>query len=81
MSILFFMKRVPLIRIGLFITVFPILLAFVTSLINNVSMFDEGSGSGGYLWLLMGTVPIGLLLVVIGAIVALFKRLKPKGQL
>jgi hypothetical protein len=29
----------------------------------------------------MGTVPIGLLLVVIGAVVALFKRLKPKGQL
>jgi len=26
----------------------------------------------------MGTVPIGLLLVAIGAIVALFKRLKPK---
>ena len=75
------MKRVPLIRIGLFITVLPILLAFITSLINNVSMFDEGSGSGGYLWLLMGTVPIGLLLVVIGAVVALFKRLKPKGQL
>ena len=75
------MKRVPLIRIGLFITVLPILLAFVTSLINNVSMFDEGSGSGGYLWLLMGSVPIGLILVVIGAVVALFKRLKPKGQL
>jgi uncharacterized membrane protein len=72
------MKRVPLIRIGLFITVLPILLAFVTSLINNVSMFDESSGSGGYLWLLMGTVPIGFLLVVIGAIVALFKHLKPK---
>ena len=76
MSILFFMKRVPLIRIGLFITLLPILLAFVTSLINNVSMFDEDSGSGGYLWLLMGTVPIGLLLVVIGAVVALFKRFK-----
>jgi len=44
-------------------------------------MFDEGSGSGGYLWLLMGTVPIGFLLFVIVAIVALFKRLKPKGQL
>jgi hypothetical protein len=41
-------------------------------------MFDEGSGSGGYLWLLIVTVPIGLLLVVIGAILALFKRLKPK---
>ena len=70
------MKRVPLIRIGLFITVLPILLAFVTSLINNVSMFDEGSGSGGYLWLLMGTVPIGLILILIGAIVALFKRFR-----
>ena len=68
-------------RIGLFITLLPILLAFVTSLINNVSMFDEGSGSGAYLWLLMGSVPIGLILVVIGAVVALFKRLKPKGQL
>ena len=76
MSILFFMKRVPLIRIGLFITVLPILLAFITSLINNVSMFDEGSGSGGYLWLLMGTVPIGFLLVVIGLIVMLFKRFR-----
>ena len=76
MSILFFMKRVPLIRIGLFITLLPILLAFIASLINNVSMFDEGSGSGGYLWLLMGTVPIGFLLVVIGLIVMLFKRFR-----
>ena len=81
MSILFFMKRVPLIRIGLFISVFPILLAFVTSLINGTSMFDEGSGSGAYLWLLMGSVPIGLLLIVIGAILAFFKRLKPKDGL
>jgi len=70
------MKRVPLIRIGLFITLLPILLAFITSLINNVSMFDEGSGSGAYLWLLMGTVPIGFLLVVIGLIVMLFKRFR-----
>jgi uncharacterized membrane protein len=76
LSILFFMKRVPLIRIGLFIALLPILLAFITSLINNVSMFDEGSGSGAYLWLLMGTVPIGFLLVVIGLIVMLFKRFR-----
>jgi len=70
------MSKIPLIRIGLFIALLPILLAFITSLINNVSMFDEGSGSGAYLWLLMGTVPIGLLLVVIGAIVASFKRFR-----
>lgn len=71
-----FMKRVPLIRIGLLIALLPILLAFLTSLLNGTSMFDEGSGSGGYLWLLMGTLPIGFLLVVIGLIVMLFKRLR-----
>ena len=76
--VIFFVKKIPLIRAGLVIAFLPIALAFVTSLINGTSIFDEGSGSGGYLWLLMGSVPIGFLLVLIGAIVALFKRLKPK---
>lgn len=79
--VIFFVKKIPLIRAGLVIAFLPIALAFVTSLINGTSMFDEGSGSGGYLWLLMGSVPIGLLLIAIGAIVALFKRLKPKDGL
>jgi hypothetical protein len=68
------MKRVPLIRIGLLIALLPILLAFFTSLIYGTSIFDEGSGSGAYLWLLMLTVPIGLLLVVIGLLVKLLRR-------
>ena len=76
--VIFFVKKIALIRAGLVIAFLPIAIAFVTSLINGTSMFDEGSGSGAYLWLLMGTVPIGFLLVVIGAIVALFKHLKPK---
>ena len=76
--IIFFVKKIPLMRAGLVIALLPIVLAFITSLLNGTSMFDEGSGSGGYLWLLMGTVPIGFLLVVIGALVALFKHLKPK---
>ena len=79
--VIFFVKKIPLIRAGLVIAFLPIALAFVTSLINGTSMFDEGSGGGGYLWLLMGSVPIGLLLIAIGAIVALFKRLKPKDGL
>ena len=68
------MKRVPLIRIGLLIALLPILLAFSTSILNGTSIFDEGSGSGAYLWLLMLTVPIGLLLVVIGLLVKLLRR-------
>jgi len=39
-------------------------------------MFDEGSGSGGYLWLLMGSVPLGMAIFVIAAIVKLIKRRK-----
>ena len=74
--VIFFVKKIALIRAGLVIAFLPIAIAFITSLIGNVSMFDEGSGSGGYLWLLMGTLPIGFLLVVIGLIVMLFERFR-----
>ena len=74
--LIFFVKKTPLVRVGLLIAVFPIICAFLFSLFNGGSMFDEGSGGGGYLWLLMITVPIGLLLIVIGLIVSLFKRYK-----
>ena len=63
-------------RIGLIIAFLPIALAFITSLLNGTSMFDEGSGSGGYLWLLMVTVPVGVAIFVIAAIVKLAKRRK-----
>ena len=74
--IIFFVKKIPLIRAGLVIAFLPIALAFITSLINGTSMFDEGSGSGGYLWLLMGSVPLGVAIFVIAAIVKLAKRRK-----
>ena len=74
--LIFFVKKTPLVRAGLLIAVLPIICAFLFSLFNGGSMFDEGSGGGGYLWLLMITVPIGLLLIVIGLIVSLFKRFK-----
>ena len=63
-------------KLGLIIAFLPIALAFITSLINGTSIFDEGSGSGGYLWLLMGTVPLGVAIFVIAAIVKLAKGRK-----
>jgi hypothetical protein len=74
--VIFFVKKTPLVRAGLLVAVFPIICAFLFSLFNGGSMFDEGSGGGGYLWLLMISVPIGLLLIIIGLIVSLFKRYK-----
>lgn len=63
-------------KLGLIIAFLPIALAFITSLINGTSMFDEGSGSGGYLWLLMGSVPLGVTISVIALIVRLIRRTK-----
>jgi len=42
------------------------LIAFVTGLIQGVSMWDEGSGTGAYIWLMIMTLPVGFVLVVIG---------------
>ena len=70
------MKRFPFIRVGLLFAFSPLLLAFVTSLFHDGSMWDEGSGSGGYIWLMMGTLPVGFVLIVIGVVVWLVRKLR-----
>ena len=67
------MKRIPFVRIGLVFAFSPLLLAFVTSIFQGVSMWDEGSGTGGYIWLMMGTLPVGFVLVVIGLVMKIVR--------
>ena len=62
------MKRFPFVRIGLVFAFAPLVIAFVTGLIQGVSMWDEGSGTGAYIWLMMLTLPVGFILVVIGVV-------------
>jgi hypothetical protein len=69
------MKRFPFIRVGLIFAISPLLLAFVTSIFQGGSMWDEGSGTGGYIWLMMGTLPVGFVLIVIGVVVGVFRKL------
>ena len=59
-------KFFPFIRVGFIFAFSPLLLAFILSLIKGVSMWDEGSGSGGYIWLMIGTLPVGFILILIG---------------
>jgi uncharacterized membrane protein YhaH (DUF805 family) len=68
------MKRFPFIRTGLLFAVSPIALAFVTSLFQGGSMWNESSGSGGYIWLMFLTLPVGFLLVVIGLVMMVVRR-------
>jgi hypothetical protein len=66
--------RFPFIRIGLMFAISPILLAFVTSLFQSGSMWNESSGTGTFMWFLFLTLPVGFLLVLIGLVMALLRR-------
>jgi uncharacterized membrane protein len=68
------MKRFPFIRAGLIFAISPILLAFITSLFQGGSMWDEGSGTGAYIWLMFLTLPIGSLLVLIGLVMMIVRK-------
>jgi hypothetical protein len=61
--------------VGLIFAISPLLLAFVTSIFQGGSMWDEGSGTGGYIWLMMGTLPVGFVLIVIGVVVGVVRKL------
>lgn len=73
------MKRFPFVRVGLLVAFSPLLIAFVTGLIQGVSMWDEGSGTGAYIWLMLMTLPVGFVLVCIGIVMKL-DRLRPKSS-
>ena len=68
------MKRFPFIRVGLIFGVSPLILAFVTSIFQGGSMWDEGGGTGEYIWFMMLTVPVGFVLVVIGLVGVVIAR-------
>jgi uncharacterized membrane protein len=68
------MKRCPFIRVGLIFAISPLLLAFVTSIFQGGSMWDEGSGTGGFIWFMLLTLPVGLLLVLIGLVMVVIRR-------
>jgi len=68
------MRHFPFIRVGLIFAISPLLLAFVTSIFQGGSMWDEGSGTGGYIWLMMGTLPVGFVLIIIGVVVGVVRK-------
>jgi uncharacterized membrane protein len=70
------MKRFPFIRAGLIFAISPILLAFIASLFQGGSMWNEGSGTGGYIWLMFLTLPVGFLLVLIGLVLLVVRKLQ-----
>jgi TRAP-type C4-dicarboxylate transport system permease small subunit len=70
------MKRFPFIRAGLIFAISPILLAFITSLFQGGSMWDEGSGTGAYIWLMFLTLPVGFVLSATGLVLQIIRKLR-----
>jgi len=70
------MRRFPFIRAGLIFAISPILIAFITSLFQGGSMWDEGSGTGAYIWLMFLTLPVGSLLMLIGLVLQIIRKLR-----
>jgi hypothetical protein len=70
------MKRFPLIRVGLLIAISPILIAFITSIFQDGSMWDEGNGTGAYIWLMFLTLPVGFVLSTTGLVLQIIRRLR-----
>jgi TRAP-type C4-dicarboxylate transport system permease small subunit len=70
------MKRFPLIRVGLLIAISPILIAFITSIFQGGSMWDESSGTGAYIWLMFLTLPVGFVLSATGLVLQIIRKLR-----
>jgi TRAP-type mannitol/chloroaromatic compound transport system permease small subunit len=70
------MKHFPFIRVGLIFAFSPLLLAFITSIFQGGSMWDESSGTGGFIWFMFFTLPVGFLLVFIGLVMAVIRRVR-----
>ena len=72
------MKRFPLILVGLIFAFSPLAIAFVTSIFQDGSMWDEGSGTGGYIWFMMLTLPVGFMLVFIGLVLQIVRKFRKR---
>lgn len=68
------MKQPPLVRIGLAIAFTPLILSFVTSIFQGGSMWNESSGTGSYLWLMILSVPVGFFMMFAGSITFIARK-------
>lgn len=61
---------------GLIFAFAPFAIAFVTGLLSGTSMWDEGNGTGTYLWFLIITLPVGIGAALVGVILALVEHFR-----
>ena len=63
---------------GILIAIAPIIIAFFLGLKTHTSMWDEGSGSGAAIWLMLFSLPLGFIVIVVGCIVGAILPSRPR---
>jgi hypothetical protein len=65
---------------ALSLVILPFLLAFVTSLFTEGSMWNEGTGGGAWLWLLFLSLPAAFVLGLASVIWWLVRDIRKRGN-
>jgi predicted branched-subunit amino acid permease len=71
------MANFPFLRVGLAFALSPLLIAFIASLFQGGSIWDE-TGAGAFLWYLFFTLPVGFLIILIGLIALIIRRVRKR---
>lgn len=71
------MAHFPFLRVGLAFAISPLLIAFIASLFQGGSIWDE-TGAGAFLWYLFFTLPVGFLIFLIGLIALIIRRVRKR---
>ena len=71
------MANFPFLRVGLAFALSPLLIAFIASLFQGGSIWDE-TGAGASLWYFFFTLPIGFLIIFIGLIALIVRRVRKR---
>ena len=71
------MANFPFLRVGLAFALSPLLIAFIASLFQGGSIWDE-TGAGAFLWYFFFTPPVGFLIILIGLIALIIRRVRKR---
>jgi len=62
---------------GCLLGILPIIIALVGGLVTGGNPWSEGSGAGSVIWLMFLTLPIGLIVFIVGLVLRARDKRKP----
>ncbi len=60
---------------GFIVMIAPAVIAMIGSWLGSTGAYDEGTGWGAMWWLMIVTIPLGVVIMVIGGVIGLIRTL------